>query len=364
MIRAEDITFRVGTFTLDRASLEVRRGEYFVLLGPPGSGKTLFLEALCGLRRVESGRILIDGRDVTRLEPRRRGLGYVPQDYALFPHRTVDGNIRFGLVSQGLPRDTCDRRVAEVADQLGIAHLLGRRIGGLSGGERQRVALGRALVIRPKVLLLDEPVSALDESTRDVVCSELRRLQRELNITTIHVSHHLQEAFSVADRAGILRDGRFQQIGTLPDLLQRPASVFVAGFMRSQNILTARVVGPASRDGWVTVEVGERRFELPGSHEGEIRIVVRPERIQLCSPAGLSSESPGPTQGEFVRLPALVHRVVDRGVYLRVELEGPFRLVAHVSHEAAAELALDAGKQVLAHIRAGSIHILATPQGR
>ncbi|MBN1342276.1 MAG: ABC transporter ATP-binding protein [Phycisphaerae bacterium] len=351
MIRAEDISFRVGEFSLEAACLHAELGEYFVLLGPPGSGKTLFLEALCGLRRLASGRVFIDGQDVTRLEPRRRGIGYVPQDYALFVHRTVARNIGFGLEAQGLNRAEAGRRVDEAADQLGIRHLLGRRIEGLSGGERQRVALARALVIRPKVLLLDEPVSALDESTREAVCGELRRVQRELAVTTIHVSHHLEEAVSVADRAGILRDGRFQQVGTLPELLHRPVSTFVAGFMMCQNILSGRVLGPAAREGWVRIEVGQCGMNLPGAYQGDVRLVIRPERIRLAAPHSAQELSE-------IHLPAEVRRVVDRGVYLRVELDASFPLVVHVAHVAAADLALGPGEGLIASFRPESLHVI------
>lgn len=228
MIRAEEITFRVGTFHLQRLSLEIAEAEYLILLGPPGSGKTIFLECICGLKRLESGRIYIDGRDVTNFEPRLRGIGYVPQDYALFPHLSVQKNIGFGLGS----RRRAERKVPEMADLLGIRPLLSRPIAGLSGGEKQRVALARALVLEPKILLLDEPVCALDEVTRQEVCGQLKSIQRELKLTTIHVSHNLEEAFSVADRAAILHQGVLKQIGTMDELVLRPNSDFVARFMR------------------------------------------------------------------------------------------------------------------------------------
>lgn len=228
MIRTEEITFSVGTFQLQRLSVEIEEGEYLVVLGPPGSGKTVFLECICGLKRLESGRIYIDGRDVTNLEPRRRGIGYVPQDYALFPHLSVQKNIAFGLRSG---RDT-EEKVTKTADLLGIRQLLPRPIGGLSGGEKQRVALARALVLQPKILLLDEPVCALDEVTRQEVCAQLRSIQQKFNLTTIHVSHNLEEAFSVADRAAILHNGVLKQIGTMDELVLRPNSDFISRFMR------------------------------------------------------------------------------------------------------------------------------------
>lgn len=236
MIRTENITFRVGTFQLQRLSMEIAQGEYFILLGPPGAGKTVFLECICGLKRLESGRIYIDGRDVTNLEPRLRGIGYVPQDYALFPHLSVEHNIAFGLRSRG----EAERKVTEAADLLGIRQLLSRPIAGLSGGEKQRVALARALVLQPKILLLDEPVCALDEVTRQEVCAQLRGIQRKLGLTTIHVSHNLEEAFSVADRAAILHQGVLKQVGTMDELVLKPSSDFVARFMRCDKHMASR----------------------------------------------------------------------------------------------------------------------------
>lgn len=236
MIRTEEMSFHIGTFKLQRLNINIAKGEYFILLGPPGSGKTIFLECLCGLKRVSSGQIYIDGHNVTNLEPRTRCIGYVPQDYALFPHLSVEQNITFGLRVHGYS----EAKVTETAEMLGIQGLLSRRIQGLSGGEKQRVALARALVLQPKILLLDEPVCALDEVTRQEVCTQLLEIQRQLGLTTIHVSHNLEEAFSVADRAAILKDGTILQIGALDELLDKPNSKFVARFMRREKNLPYR----------------------------------------------------------------------------------------------------------------------------
>ncbi len=240
MIRTEEMSFRIGTFQLQRLSINIAKGEYFILLGPPGSGKTIFLECLCGLKKINSGRIYIDGRNVTKLEPRTRGIGYVPQDYALFPHLSVERNIAFGLRVRGYKNKEIQAKITETAELLDIQRLLRRRIHGLSGGEKQRAALARALVLQPKILLLDEPVCALDEVTRQEVCAQLLGIQRRLGLTTIHVSHNLEEAFTVADRAAILNEGILQQVGPLDELLDKPNSKFVARFMRREKNLPYR----------------------------------------------------------------------------------------------------------------------------
>jgi ABC-type sugar transport system ATPase subunit len=277
VIRTEELSLTAGEFRMHRLSLEIPDGQYFVLLGPPGSGKTLFLEAIAGLRRIDSGRICLDGRDVTGLEPRERGVGYVPQDYALFPHLSVRDNVIFGLRTLRMDRPERDRRLSETTQMLGIPHLLGRRTGGLSGGERQRVALARALIIRPKVLLLDEPVSALDEATRESVCRQLRQLQQTLRITTVHVSHQLEEAFSVADRAGIIQAGTFQQLGALEELLRSPANAFVARFMRGQSLLAGQALGPGPNPDTTSIQVGDQQLIVPGQFTGKVRLFIRPD---------------------------------------------------------------------------------------
>ena len=240
MIRTDEISFSIGTFELQRLSINIAKGEYFILLGPPGSGKTIFLECLCGLKKIASGRIYIDEHDVTNIEPRARGIGYVPQDYALFPHLSVEQNIAFGLRIRGCQGKETQTKIIETTEMLDIQRLLPRRIHGLSGGEKQRVALARALALQPKVLLLDEPVCALDEVTRQEVCSQLLGIQRRLGLTTIHVSHNLEEAFTVADRAAILNDGVLQQVGHLDELVNKPNSDFVARFMRREKRLSCK----------------------------------------------------------------------------------------------------------------------------
>jgi ABC-type sugar transport system ATPase subunit len=211
VIRFDQIAWHAGVFRLENVSFTVPTGSYAVLMGKTGCGKTTLLEILCGLRRPSGGRVLIGERDVTDLPPGERGIGYVPQDGALFPTMTVREQIGFALaIRQRLSEET-SARVKELADQLGVAHLLDRLPQHLSGGERQRVALGRALAAKPNVLLLDEPLSALDEELRDDLATLLKRVQRELGLTALHITHSRREAEQLADVRLKLEAGRVDE---------------------------------------------------------------------------------------------------------------------------------------------------------
>lgn len=207
MIAFEHVTVRAGTFVIRDVNLEIPTGRYAVLMGRTGSGKTTLIEAACGLKNVEAGRILLDGRDVTHLKPGTRGIGFVPQDAALFSTTTVYGHLAFALRIRRWSRERIDRRVREMAKMLGIASLLERYPQGLSGGERQRVALGRALACRPGILCLDEPLSALDDETRDEMCMLLQQVQSITQVTILHVTHHRQEVDRLADMVFRINDG-------------------------------------------------------------------------------------------------------------------------------------------------------------
>jgi ABC-type sugar transport system ATPase subunit len=214
MIAVENLCVRAGAFRLDGVSFTVAAGQYAALMGKTGSGKTTILEAICGLRSVDGGRILLLDRDVTRLTPADRGVGYVPQDLALFPSLTVRDHLAFALDVRGLDRDAIGRRVGELSEMLGLGGLLDRKPDGLSGGESQRVALGRALSFGPRVLLLDEPLAALDDETRAEMYTLLRSVQRLTGVTALHVTHSLSEAKALGDRILLLKDGA---------VLERPA---------------------------------------------------------------------------------------------------------------------------------------------
>lgn len=224
-----------GTIAVDRLNLSMKQGELVALLGPSGCGKTTTMRAVAGLLQPVSGRITLDGRDITRTPPNKRGIGLVFQSYALFPHLSVFENVAFGLRLQGVARAEIMRRVTATLASVGLSPYADRQPRALSGGQQQRVALARSIVAEPKLLLLDEPLSNLDARLRLEMRSELARLQRDLGITMIYVTHDQSEALALADRIIVMRQGNIEQIGTPPDIYERPQSGFVAEFIGFEN---------------------------------------------------------------------------------------------------------------------------------
>ena len=355
MIHAKDVIYKVDDFSLKKVSLYIGNGKYFVLAGPAGSGKSVFLECLCGIRRIESGKIFIDGKDVTMLEPRYRNVGYVPQDYALFSHLTAGENIGFALKVQGEGKDLIEKQVSGIAQTLAIEDILERDVSTLSAGQRQRVALARALVAEPSVLLLDEPVCALDEAHRQEVCALLRMIANDFKLTVIHVCHNLEEAFTVADSAAVLRDGHVEQSGDIKDLLRKPANEFVGRFMRCENIFSCKTTG-AIFPGGTEVKFGNQLLVLPGSLNSKVRFMIRPENIELFNFYSNWHEDEN-------MLPVNVLGYRDFGSYVRLELDGPALLVANVNYNKFQHLDIFGSKRLLAWLPRKSIYVLEDEQG-
>jgi spermidine/putrescine ABC transporter ATP-binding subunit len=268
-------------------SVPVERGEFVALLGPSGCGKTTTLRLIAGLLQPDEGEIFIRGRPMAGVPPNRRDVGIVFQNYALFPHMTVAGNVAFGLQMRGVSGREVRRQVGEALALVQLAEFEGRYPHQLSGGQQQRVALARALVFRPAVLLLDEPLAALDKRLRMDMQVELKTLQRQVGITTIFVTHDQEEALTLSDRIAVMNAGRIEQLGTPEDIYERPATSFVLEFIGRANVFVGELGAldgrPVLRSGALTLVVPETGAQL-----GRAILAIRPERVRLCStpPAG------------------------------------------------------------------------------
>lgn len=259
-------------FRLEIGELAVKDGEFLTLLGPSGCGKTTTLRIIAGFEKPDRGEILFDGRPVNDLPPYERGIGIVFQDYALFPHMTVFRNIAFGLEMKKLPKTEIERKVRWALELVGLSGLENRYPEQLSGGQQQRVALARALVVEPDVLLLDEPLSNLDAKIRERLRGEIKRIQRELGITTLYVTHDQEEAMAVSDRIAVMNFGRVEQVGKPLELYYRPKTEFVARFLGLSNIIEVETT-----DG--VVKLGN--IELKMGTKGRVKVFFRPENVKI-----------------------------------------------------------------------------------
>jgi molybdate/tungstate transport system ATP-binding protein len=269
------VSKRLGSFAIRDLSVEVAAGEYFVLLGPSGAGKTVLLEIIAGLIRPDRGQILWQGRDITRCPPEKRKFAVMYQDYALFGHMNVARNIGYGLAAAGVPRREAESRIVAVAEQLGIGPLLRRRIESLSGGEQQRVALARALVTRPQMILLDEPLSALDSQCRLQLRKQLQQLQRQTSTTWIHVTHDMEEAMTLGSRIGVILQNRIRQVGKPEELFRTPSDFDVACFLGLQNVFPVQSVGEG------VCRAAGVEIHAAGANSSTAHIWIKPEEILL-----------------------------------------------------------------------------------
>ncbi len=367
-LRLEHLSVQAGNFRLSDLTLEVAAGEYFILLGPTGAGKTVLLETIAGLHQPQAGRVLLGGEDVTDTPPETRRVGVVYQHHALFPHMTVAENVAFGLALQRQPRwrrampwlgrytlrrEVRSPEVTAALEMLHIAHLAERFPTHLSGGERQRVALARALVIRPRLLLLDEPLSALDPQHRETLRGELRRLHAELGTTVVHVTHDFEEAVALGDRIAVLHDGRVEQVGAAEAIFRRPASRFVAEFVGMRNIFAAEAEPGNGRaavlrtHGLAVAAVAARR--------GAVHFAIRPEDIVLAHHP-LDSSVRNVFRGQ-------VTEVERRGALAYVTVAVPaaegeaLPFVAAVTTPSLENLGLRPGKPVWLGFKASAVHV-------
>ena len=348
MLEVIDLWKKWKEFELQGISFEVENGEYFVLLGPSGAGKTLLLECIAGLHVLDKGKIIIDGKDVTFFPPEKRSVGMVFQEYALFPHMTVWENVEFGLEVRKVPLNERRKRVKELLELLKVEQLAHRYPGTLSGGEKQRVALARALAVNPKVLLLDEPLSALDAPLRRKLRDELKRLHKVLRIPFVHVTHDQMEAYSLADKIAVINKGVILEIGSPEKIFTSPRNAFVAEFVGFENIFK----GKARREGDITVvDIGSVEIVASEPAEGEVIAAIRPEEIVL-------SLKPVDTSARNVIKGRITEIVPETYIVkLRVDVDGvPFTV--YVTRKSFLEMKIDVGCKVSLIFKASSVRIL------
>ena len=331
---------------LDDVSIQIRKGEFFTLLGPSGCGKTTLLRLIAGFEMPTSGTILLDGADITDLPPNRRPVNTVFQSYALFPHLTVAENVGFGLTMQGRPKAEVKARVAEMLALVKLEAMAGRKTSQLSGGQQQRVALARALAPQPKVLLLDEPLSALDLKLRKEMQVELKRLQTETGITFIFVTHDQEEALTMSDRVGVMSAGKLQQVGSPKDIYTRPVNRFVASFIGETSFLPATVVARGVR--LSTGDVVEVATAAMGGATGAVTLTVRPEQVRIVGAGEAGAIS--------ARVKFLVYFGTDTHCHLA--LADGTEVVARVQSPASGEAGIVEGSEIGIRFAPGAAQVL------
>ncbi|MBU8923366.1 MAG: ABC transporter ATP-binding protein [Bacteroidales bacterium] len=369
MLRVEGLSKSFGSFSMNDVSFDVSEGEYFVLLGPSGTGKTVLLETLAGMMEADDGRITLNGRDITGESVQKRGIGLVFQDQALFPHMTARANIAYGLHGRMAGKNAMQARVEELAEEMEISHLLERKPGTLSGGEAQRVALARALGAEPDCLLLDEPLSSLDTGARSRMRGLLRRLNRK-KMTIIHVTHDYEEALSLASRVGIMEGGRIVQIDSPERIFRDPGSEFVARFVGIRNFFRGRIERQTVADPGDHVSGGD--FSAGAEHvaaaepvfisdgikldiltsldAGDAVVVIRSEDITV-STEPVSSSARNVIAGVIVDIAPVrggIEILIDAGV----------ELAATVTSRSVERLRLEIGTRVFSSIKASAIKVL------
>ena len=319
VIEIDHVVKRFGDFVaVDDANFSIGQGEFFSMLGPSGCGKTTTLRMIAGFEQPTSGAIRLDGIDVSKVPPNKRDVNTVFQQYALFPHMNVFDNVSFGPQAQNVDKATIKKRVSEILEIVRLTEFASRRPAQLSGGQQQRVALARALVNLPKALLLDEPLGALDLKLRHAMQFELKRIQREVGITFVYVTHDQEEALTMSDRIAVMSDGRVEQIGTPTEIYDNPATVFVAGFIGQANLWSATVTGRSAISATVSALGGSM---LSGSCVADsvragapVTLMVRPERISI---------SVNPPSGDMQSVNATVTDLSFQGPVVRLALSAP-----------------------------------------
>jgi len=344
MISINNLNIDLGEFHLRDISLEIGKNDFFMIMGPSGSGKTVLLETIAGLVRSSSGRIRVADRDITALAPEKRGISIVYQDYALFPHLSVKENIRYGLHFHSVEKSAGEQKVLELLELLNLKHLEQRFPPTLSGGEQQRVAIARALAVDPQVLLLDEPLSALDPCLREEFRHILKQLQQTTTATILMVTHDFSEALALGGRGAVMNGGKIEQTGSMEDLFQRPQSTMVADFVGMKNLFAVTFIKEIAQLEDLRIQLGH------SSLQGQGFVAIRPEDIVL-SMETFHSSMRNCFQGQ-------IQRIVSQGFYFEIWVcVGMVDFCAMVTKGALLEMGLEEQKEVYLFFKSTAIHV-------
>jgi molybdate/tungstate transport system ATP-binding protein len=350
-LKIERVSKTLGTFSLKDANLEVKSGEYFVLLGSTGAGKTVLLDLIMGFHSPDKGKIILDGRDITNIATDKRGIAYVPQNCPPFPHMSIYENVEFGLKMRRMISAERKKAVDRIIKIIGLESIAQRMPSRLSGGERQKVVLARVLVTEPKIVLLDEPLTAIDRETSHSFLNELKRINREFKVSFLHVTHDQMEAFSLADRIAIMREGKIVQVGGPNEVLSSPSDEHVARFLGYENVFRASLV--KYERGISEVNVNGVSIKLNGRLENDAAtIAIRPEDIVMTLEVPTASLDWNFFEGtvkEYTNLGPVIEVTVNFGLALR----------ALVGKRSFLELNLIEGKHVYVGFKADSVRIVS-----
>lgn len=348
MLKINDLKADLGEFTLKNIDLEVEDGKYFVILGPTGSGKTVLLEVIAGIYSADKGKITLNQQDITNKSPKDRPISMVYQDYMLFPHLTVEENIKFGLESEGYPKEKISKKTKKAVELLEISDILHRHPRTLSGGERQRATLARGLVMNPDIFLLDEPVSALDVPTQEKIMKELKKIHRETDITLMHVTHSREKAVRLGEEIGVMRNGEIVQSGDSEEVFRHPNSEFVANFVGAENVFEAE---SKLRENIAKVKLNdETEIEAVSNREGKVKACIRPEEI-MVSRSPINSSGRNMLKGEIIDLS-------KRECTIQLKIDVGIVFTVTITRKSYSEMDLDKGKKVYLAFKATSVHLI------
>ncbi len=347
MIEIRSLSVELGAFTLHNICLNINRSEYFIVLGPTGAGKTVLLESIAGVQPIKTGQIWLEGEDITGMKPEERKVSIVYQDYMLFPHYSVRNNILFGLKMRGYNPQDMAISLSKVVQLLSIEQLLSRKPNTLSGGEKQKVALARAIVTNPEVLLLDEPLGALDPQTRENVGQEILKLHEELGITVLHVTHDFEEAITMGDRIAVIGEGEIKQIGTTTDIFRKPNSEFVARFTMTGNIFSGLAM--KERHGKTAFNLNGTKLIADTNLEGPCHASIRPEDILISSDT-IANDGDNHFMG-------VITRFVNKGAIINVTVNLPPPVTCLLTRRTFEEMRLSIGQQVHLTFSPSSLHL-------